>query len=92
MAESFLEAMAGTDRFVQEEFIETSGPECHQRIMADVAREMLASGENFDDPVSEWSVRSTARWRETKFFKLYQEELQAGRNPNDAFEQRGWEP
>lgn len=89
--ESFLEVMARTDSLVEEDTLETSGMSFQQRIMADVAREMLASGEKFTDPIGEWSLRSTARWQEGKFFKLYQEELTAGREPNKAFEERGWE-
>jgi hypothetical protein len=30
-------------------------------------------------------------WEQSRFFQLWQEEKQAGRDPNQAFQDRGWE-
>lgn len=59
----------------------------HMKIMAQVAREMLEE-ENFD--LKAWDLEVRDRWEKSKYFKLWQEETKAGRNPNDV--QRGWEP
>lgn len=58
---------------------------------AEVAREMIEAGE-FDDVVSKWATESQRRWEDSKFVKLWQEEQKAGRDPHQAFKDRGWEP
>jgi hypothetical protein len=88
--QEFLERMARSDRAIGNEW-ETDGMSCHIRIGAQVAREMLEAGE-YEDVVSKWAAEDQRRWRETKFFKLWQEEVQAGRDPHKAFEEHGWEP
>lgn len=70
---------------------EACGMCCHLRIDAEVARAMLASGD-LKDAMPRWSAESTKRWHETKFFKLWQSEREAGRDPYKAFEDNGWEP
>ena len=47
--------------------------------MLGVAREMRA-------------VETRRRWQDSKFFKLWERERKAGRDPRKAFEDRGWEP
>ena len=76
----------------------TGGPrrrdvrQCHNMILgAQVAREMIEAGE-YEDVVSKWAAEARRRWEESKFFKLWQEEKQAGRDPHQAFKERGWEP
>jgi hypothetical protein len=65
---------------------------CHNMILgAQVAREMIEAGE-YEDVVSKWAAESERRWQESKFFKLWQAEQQAGRDPRQAFQDRGWEP
>src|SRR5580704_8317268 len=65
---------------------------CHNIILgAQVAREMIEAGE-YEDVVSKWAAESRRRWEKSKFFKLWQEEQKAGRDPHKAFEDRGWEP
>jgi hypothetical protein len=65
---------------------------CHQRILgAEVAREMIEAGE-YEDVVSKWADEVQRRWEDSKFFKLWQEEEAAGRDPRQAFKDRGWEP
>ena len=87
--QDFLERMARSDRLVDHDG-ETCGM-CHNMIIgAQVAREMLQAGE-YEDVVGKWSAESRRRWEESKFFKLYQEEKLAGRDPHKAFEERGWE-
>jgi hypothetical protein len=88
--QEFLERMARSDDCVDHDG-ETCGL-CHNMIVgAQTARDMLAAGE-WEDVVSKWAEESQRRWRESKFFKLWQEEEAAGRDPHKAFEERGWEP
>lgn len=86
----FLERMARSDDLVDHDG-ETCGM-CHNIILgAQVAREMLEEGE-YEDVVSKWAAETKRRWENSKFFKLWQEERKAGRDPHQAFQERGWEP
>jgi hypothetical protein len=86
----FLERLARSADLVDHDG-ETCGL-CHHMILgAQVAREMLAAGE-YEDVVSKWAEEARRRWEESKFFKLWQEEQKAGRDPHEAFKDRGWEP
>lgn len=91
--ETFLEHMAQSDESVDHDG-ETCGMCHHMRLGAEVAREMIAAG-GLHVPnrnlVSEWEKEQRRRWEDSKFFKLWQEERAAGREPNKAFEERGWE-
>ena len=88
--QDFLERMARSDALVDHDG-ETCGM-CHNIILgAQVAREMIEAGE-YEDVVSKWADEARRRWEESKFFKLWQEEKRAGRDPKKAFEERGWEP
>jgi len=42
--------------------------------------------------VSKWAAENKRRWENGKFFKLWQKEQKAGRDPHKAFKDRGWEP
>ncbi len=88
--QDFLERMARSDRVVDHDG-ETCGMCCNIILGAQVARDMLAAGE-WEDVVSKWAEENQRRWRKTKFFKLWQKEQAAGRDPRKAFEKRGWEP
>jgi hypothetical protein len=88
--QDFLERMARSDELVDHDG-ETCGL-CHNMILgAQVAREMIEAGE-YEDVVSKWAQEARRRWEQSKFFKLWQEEVQAGRDPHQAFKERGWEP
>lgn len=88
--QGFLERMARSDELADHDG-ETCG-QCHNMILgAEVAREMIEAGE-YEDVVSKWATETQRRWEASKFFKLWQEEKQAGRDPRKAFEGRGWEP
>jgi hypothetical protein len=88
--QDFLERMARSDELVDHDG-ETCGL-CHNMILgAQVAREMIEAGE-YEDVVSKWAAEARRRWEESKFFKLWQEELKTGRDPHQAFKDRGWEP
>lgn len=88
--QDFLERMARSD-FLADHDGETCG-QCRQMILgAEVAREMLAAGE-YEDVVARWAAEAQRRWRESKFFRLWQAETEAGRDPRKAFAERGWEP
>ena len=88
--QDFLERMARSDALADHDG-ETCG-QCHNMILgAEVAREMLAAGA-YEDVVSKWAAEARRRWEDSKFFKLWQEERDAGRDPHKAFEERGWEP
>jgi hypothetical protein len=88
--QDFLERMARSDSLVDHDG-ETCGLCCNLILGAQVAREMLEAGE-YEDVVGKWAERTQKRWRKSKFFKLWQEETKAGRDPRKAFEERGWEP
>jgi hypothetical protein len=86
----FLERMARSDDLADHDG-ETCG-QCHNMILgAEVAREMIEAGE-YEDVVSKWAAETRRRWEDSKFFKLWQAEQQAGRDPHKAFKDRGWEP
>ena len=88
--QNFLESMSRSDDLVDHDG-ETCGM-CHNIILgAQVAREMIESGE-YEDVVGKWAAETQRRWQKSKFFKLWQQEPQAGRDPHKAFEERGWEP
>jgi hypothetical protein len=88
--QDFLERMAQSDALVDHDG-ETCGM-CHNIILgAEVAREMLQAGE-YEDVVSKWAAEARRRWEASKFFRLWQEEVRAGRDPHKAFQERGWEP
>jgi hypothetical protein len=88
--QDFLERMARSDALVDHDG-ETCGM-CHNMILgAQVAREMLEAGE-YEDVVGKWAAEARRRWEASKFFKLWQEEQKAGRDPHQAFRDRGWEP
>ena len=88
--QDFLERMARSDSLVDHDG-ETCGMCCNMIIGAQVAREMLAAGA-YEDVVSRWAEEAQRRWQQTKFFRLWQDETQAGRDPHKAFRERGWEP
>src|SRR5262249_27127278 len=88
--QDFLERMARSDELVDHDG-GTCGM-CHNIILgAEVAREMIEAGE-YEDVVGRWAAEARRRWEDSKFFKLWQEEVKAGRDPHKAFEERGWEP
>jgi hypothetical protein len=65
---------------------------CHHKIlMAEVARDIVKSGD-FSNALERWDKEVKKRWQESKYFKLWQKEKAAGRDPNAAFAKRGWEP
>jgi hypothetical protein len=86
----FLSSMARGDE-LNDHDIETCGLCCRQYINAEVAREMIAAGQ-WENGTQVWAEESWRRWQESKFFKLWQEEQTAGRDPHQAFAERGWEP
>jgi hypothetical protein len=88
--QSFLERMARSDRLIEHD-AETCGKCCYTILGAQVARDMLEAGA-YEDVLSGWADETRRRWETTKFFKLWQEETEAGRDPHDAFRARGWEP
>ena len=88
--QDFLERMARSDDVVDHDG-ETCGL-CHNIILgAQVAREMIEAGE-YQDVVSKWAQEARRRWEASKFFRLWQDEVRAGRDPHQAFGDRGWEP
>lgn len=71
---------------------ETDGIEFHMRLMAQVAKEILERDPIPEDAMQVWDEEQEKRWKESKFFKLWQEERAAGRNPEPAFAEKGWQP
>jgi hypothetical protein len=88
--QDFLERMARSDELADHDGM-TCG-HCHYQILgAEVAREMIEAGE-YEDVVSQWAAEHKRRWEKSKFFKLWEKEKKAGRDPRKAFKERGWEP
>jgi hypothetical protein len=88
--QDFLERMARSDELVDHDG--TTCGQCHYTILgAEVAREMIEAGE-YEDVVSKWAAETKRRWEKSKFFKLWTKEKKAGRDPRQAFKDRGWEP
>jgi hypothetical protein len=88
--QDFLDRMARSDELVDHDG-ESCG-HCHNIIVgAEVARELLEAGE-YENVIVTWSDETRRRWEASKFFKLWQEETEAGRDPRQAFKDRGWEP
>ena len=83
----FMESMATHDSLIDHD-IEKCGMCFHNFVMAQVARDFVKEG-IYD--IGKWSDEARRRWQEGKYFKLYQEETQAGRDPQKAFDDRGWE-
>ncbi|MHB1423297.1 MAG: hypothetical protein ACYC3I_08895 [Gemmataceae bacterium] len=86
--QDFLERMARSDAVVEDDG-EKCGMSYNILLGAQIAREMLEAGE-YQNVVSKWAAEAWRRWQESKFFKLWQEEQKAGRDPHKAFEERGW--
>src|SRR5271166_6150963 len=88
--QDFLERMARSDELVDHDG-KTCG-QCYYALLgAKVAREMIAAGA-YEEVVSQWAAETKRRWEKSKFFKLWEKERQAGRDPRKAFQERGWEP
>jgi hypothetical protein len=88
--QAFLERMARSDDLVDHDG-KTCGM-CHNIILgAQIAREMLEASE-YADVVNKWAEEARRRWEASKFFQLWQEEVKNGRDPHQAFKDRGWEP
>lgn len=88
--QDFLERMARSDALADHDG-EACGHCCNLVLGAEVAREMIGAGE-YEDVVTRWAAEARRRWEATKFFKLWQAETEAGRDPRKAFQERGWEP
>ena len=88
--QDFLERMARSDELADHDG--TTCGQCHYQIVgAEVAREMLEAGE-YEDVVGKWAAEHRRRWEKSKFVKLWEKEKRAGRDPRQAFKERGWEP
>jgi hypothetical protein len=87
MSKEFLENMSRCDSLTDHE--DKCGMCEHQRIMAQVARDLLAD-ENLS--INEWSIETKKRWSQTKYYKLWQEAVKNGNDPYVVFEDNGWEP
>jgi len=85
----FLESIARSDDPIMIDHPDDCGHCANLILWATVAREMLKA-EDYD--IEKWQAETRRRWMETKYFKLWQEETAAGRDPKIEFEKRGWEP
>jgi len=87
--QEFLRRMARSDDMVEHR---AKCGLCHNIILgAQVARDMLEAGEK-RDVISKWAEEARRRWQNSKYYKLWQKEVAAGRDPKEAFKKRGWEP
>jgi len=88
--QGFLERMARSDELTDHDG-EACGQCCNMILGAEVAREMIEAGE-YEDVASKWAAEHKRRWEKSKFFKLWEKEKKAGRDPRKTFKDRGWEP
>ncbi len=86
--QEFLAKVARSDRAIDNDG-STCGMSFKMLLEAAVAREMIEAGE-YEDVVKKWTTESQRRWREGKFFKLWQEAAEAGLDPEEEFAKRGW--
>lgn len=87
--EEFLNMMARHDSLLDHN-IEECGQCYYNYINAQVARDMILSGDTGNGAINRWEEETRRRWQNGKYFKLYVEEINAGRDPHKAFEDRGW--
>ena len=63
----------------------------YRRLMAEVAREVLASGDT-EDGIGRWAEEVQARWAGSVFQRLHDEAVAAGKDPATYFQERGLVP
>jgi hypothetical protein len=90
----FLKSMAKAGNLLDHN-VEICGQCYYNKLCSDVAREMLISIEKGEDGadkdiVKRWDNEHHKRWEESKYYKLYVEELRERRDPRKAFDERGW--
>ena len=88
---SFLGRMSKNDPLL-EHSIEECGNCFYRYSMVQIAREMIEKGDTGEGSIKRWEDELERIWQESKFFKLWNEEKNAGRVPDKAFEKRGWIP
>src|SRR5262249_32956950 len=88
--QDFLKRMARSDELADHDGT-TCGQCCYQILGAEVAREMIEAGE-YEGVAARWAAEHRRRGENSKFFRLWEKEKKAGRDPRKAFEERGWEP
>lgn len=73
--------------------VEVCGLCCHQKIMADTARDLLAKGADPDgrEAIEMWEAEVKARWEKSKFYITWQQALSEGKDPRAVFVEKGWE-
>ena len=88
--QDFLERMARSDDLADHDG-ESCGQCRYTFLGAEVARELIEAGA-YEDVVGNWAAETKRRWEKSKFFKLWDKEKQAGRDPRKAFKGRGCQP
>lgn len=93
----FLKTMSGNDRMLDHS-IEECGQCFHLHCMAEVARNMIAEmadlktgDETPKNVIDDWSDRVRKMWMDSKYYKLYQQSITDGKEPEKAFAEMGWE-
>ena len=84
----FLESMAHADDLVEHN--DNCGHCGMQIIQTQTAGGLFADGEILDG-IAKWVAEHRRRRYASKYFDIYQFETAAGRNPNKAFDEQGWE-
>lgn len=88
-----LESLARSDRLMDHPDCMTEEGTCGCCMtlwcMAEAARRLLKKESGTS--TAEWDKEYKKLWHNSKYYKLYQEEQEAGRDPHKAFEERGWE-
>jgi hypothetical protein len=58
--------------------------------MAEAARKLIKDGVT-KDAVEKWERLTSVSWKSSKYFRLYQEAVELGKDPYDAFKEKGWQ-
>lgn len=86
-----LEHFTKLDKYLDHS-IEECGRCFYNYTMAQVAKEMVEKGDTEEGSFKRWSEELHKRWEVSKFYKLWVDEGEAGRDPEIEFGKRGWIP
>ncbi len=67
----------------------------YRRIMIQVANELLVSDRfkrRASGVITVFHNEVAARWQKTKYYELWKKSIETGRDPREAFKEKGWEP
>ena len=70
--------------------VEKCGTCYHRQLMYEEALAIEVTGD-YENAIDRWADSLIRRWRDSKYYKLFVEESDAGRDWHEAFKTRGWQ-